>query len=161
VSPVWHAVRAGKPDISAAEIFKARCQLHVASRRAANVCFAMISGKSETEAAEVSTTTAGWKKGAAGRPARGEGEEEAGRRVRRHSSGTVKKRHDGISEIALDIFACTLSLSLSLSLSLCVCVGGSRTAASSSSLLLLFSSVSFHAFAKQRHVIGLGKSLIS
>jgi len=83
----------------------------------------MISGKSETEPAEVPTTTGG-------------GGEEAGRRVRRHSSGTVK-RHDGISEIALDIFACTVYVRC-----MCVCVCAQSAAelqlsTSSSSLPLL------------------------
>lgn len=117
--------------ISAAEIFKALCQFHVASRR--GCLLAMNSGRSKTE------TRMKRKKGRCyEEKERDGGSERASERARkrereredgaqRHSSGTGK-RHDGISEIALDIFACSM------------CIANPATASFCSSTIFLSSS---------------------
>lgn len=85
--------------ISPVEIFKASCQFHVASCRAVDIC----SRWTPLEARQ----RWGWsgrKVDAVKRESEREGGGTREDECRRHSSSTGK-RHDGISEIALDIFA--------------------------------------------------------
>lgn len=81
--------------ISAAEIFKVPCQLYIASR-------AGMFARNELRQKQ----DRGRFRGQSGRKIEAARMERMGR-VRRHSSGTGK-RHGGISEIAPDIFACSV-----------------------------------------------------
>lgn len=111
--------------ISAGEIFKAPCQLHVASHR--GCLFAMNSSRNKTEAGFEEGETEERSLEAARK-----GGGDRGGRVQWHSSGT-RKRYGGISEIAPDIFACSVYIA-------------SRVAASCGSLLLPSPSLHSHPF---------------
>lgn len=105
--------------ISAAEIFKVPCQFHVASHRAEDVCSRWTPAKARQRRE--------WSGRKINAVKRKRGRER--RRAERHSSST-EKRHDGISEIAPDIFACSM------------CIANRATASSCSSSAIFFSSSS-------------------